>query len=76
MPVPERRWADISVDFVVNLPESEGYKNVMVVVDRLSKYRYLILCSKIEALDVARMFLRHVWCNYGLPDTIVSNRGR
>ena len=76
MPVPERRWADISVDFVVDLPESEGYKNVMVVVDRLSKYRYLIPCSKMEAPDVARMFLRHVWCNHGLPDTIVSDRGR
>jgi hypothetical protein len=75
LPVPERRWADISVDFVVDLPESEGYKNVMVVVDRLSKYRYLIPCSKMEAPDVARMFLRHVWCNHGLPDTIVSDRG-
>ena len=76
LPVPERRWADISVDFVVDLPESEGYKNVMVVVDRLSKYRYLIPCNKMEAPDVARMFLRYVWCNHGLPDTIVSDRGK
>ena len=61
---------------MVDLPESEGYKNVMVVVDRLSKYCYLILCSKMEAPDVVRMFLRYVWCNYGLPNTIVSDRGR
>ena len=33
LPVLERRWQDISVDFVVDLPESEGYTNVIVVVD-------------------------------------------
>ena len=31
----------------------------------------MIPCDKIEASDVARMFLRYVWCNHGLPDTIV-----
>lgn len=30
----------------------------------------------MEASDVARMFLRYVWCNHGLPNTIVSDRGR
>lgn len=75
LPVPERRWQDISVDFVTELPESEGFTNVMVVVDRLSKYRYLIPCKGMEAPDVARMFLRHVWCNHGLPRSIISDRG-
>jgi hypothetical protein len=76
LPVPERRWQDISVDFVVDLPESEGYKNIMVVVDRLSKYRYLIPCKSMEAPEVARLFFRHVWVHHGLPTTIVSDRGR
>ena len=76
LPVPERRWQDISIDFVVDLPESEGCKNIMVVVDRLTKYRYMIPCAKMEAIDVARMFLRYVWCNHGLPDTIISDRGK
>jgi hypothetical protein len=76
LPVPERRWQHISIDFVVDLPESEGCKNIMVVVDRLTKNRYLIPCAKMEAIDVARMFLRYVWCNNGLPDTIISDRGK
>ena len=76
LPIPERRWQDISVDFVVDLPESEGFTNIMVVVDRLSKYRYLIPCSGMEAPDVARLFFRHVWTHHGLPLTIVSDRGR
>jgi hypothetical protein len=76
LPVPQRRWQDVSIDFVVDLPKSEGCKNIMVVVDRLTKYRYMIPCDKMEAVDVAQMFIRYVWCNHGLPDTIISDRGR
>ena len=75
LPIPELRWRDISVDFVVDLPESEGCTNIMVVVDRLTKYRHLIPCSSIRAPDVANLFYQHVWKLHGLPDTIVSDRG-
>ena len=47
----------------------------MVVVDRLSKYRYLIPCARIQAPDVAQLFYRYVWVHHGLPDTIISDRG-
>jgi len=75
LPIAERRWQHISVDFVIDLPESKGYTNIMVVVDRLSKYRYLIPCKEITAPETARLFLRYVWANQGLPTTIVSDRG-
>ena len=74
--IPERRWQDTLVDFVVDLPGSEGFTNVMVVVDRLAEYWYLIPCKGMEASDVAWLFIRHVWVNYGLPMTIVSDWGR
>jgi hypothetical protein len=73
--VPSKRWRDISVDFVVELPESNGCTVIMVVVDRLSKMRHLIPCSEITAPAVARLFLWYVWKLHGLPDTIVSDRG-
>jgi hypothetical protein len=75
LPVPERRWADLSVDFIVDLPPSEGCENIMVVVDRLSKHRHVIGCHDISAPAVARLFLDNVWKHHGLPDTIVSDRG-
>jgi hypothetical protein len=75
LPVPERRWKDISVDFVTELPESEGCTNIMVVVDRLTKYRHLIPCREITAAAVGRLFYRHVWVDHGLPETIISDRG-
>ena len=75
LPIPDRRWQHISMDFVVDLPLSEGCSNILVVVDRLTKYRVLIPCSVMTAPEVAKLFLRHVWVHYGLPETIVSDRG-
>jgi hypothetical protein len=75
LPVPARRWKDISVDFVVELPESQGCTNIMVVVDRLTKMRHFTACPNITAPSIARQFLNDVWKLHGLPDTIVSDRG-
>lgn len=75
LPIPDRSWKDISVDFVTDLPLSEGCMNIMVVVDRLTKYRYLIPCASITAPAMAQLFYRHVWVHRGLPTTIVSDRG-
>jgi hypothetical protein len=61
LPIPIRSWRDISVDFVTDLPKSEGCTNIMVVVDRLTKYQYLIPCASITAPAVAQLFYRHVW---------------
>jgi hypothetical protein len=37
LPIPERPWQDISMDFVTGLPWSNGYDAIWVVVDRLAK---------------------------------------
>jgi hypothetical protein len=60
LPIPIQSWKDISIDFVTNLPESEGCTNIMVVVDQLTKYQYLIPCASITAPAVAQLFYWHV----------------
>lgn len=79
LPIPERPWRHISVDFVGPLPESDGANTIMVVIDRLTKLRHYIPCYAGEGnLDpemTARLFLRHVWKHHGLPESVVSDRG-
>jgi len=37
LPVPKAQWDVVSVDFIVELPDSHGFNTTMVVVDSVSK---------------------------------------
>ena len=75
LPIPSRLWREVSVDFVVDLPESSGCTNLMVITDRLGKGVILEALKTITADDVARIFLRTFYRSHGLPSAIVSDRG-
>ena len=69
-------WVDISVDFITDLPLSNGFNSILTVVDQFSKETEFIPCNKTAmALDTAKLYLFHVWKDHGLPHTIVSDRG-
>ena len=61
LPVAERPWESVSMDFIVALPKSEGFGSVMVVVDRFTKYATFIPTSADCKVDeVARLFFKNV----------------
>ncbi|KAH9328294.1 hypothetical protein KI387_000402, partial [Taxus chinensis] len=45
LPIPIRPWVSVSLDFITQLPESDGKTSIMVVVDRFSKYATFIPCA-------------------------------
>ncbi len=44
LPVSEQRWQDISLNFIIDLSESDESNAILTVIDRLSKERHYILC--------------------------------
>ena len=75
MPIPIQKWRDISIDFIVDLPSSNRFMNIIVVVNRLIKMQYIILIDLINAVLVAKYFVRYIFKLYRLPNLIISNYG-
>jgi hypothetical protein len=69
-----QRWRNILINFVVDLLSSNGFMNIMVVVNRLMKIRYMIFIKSIDAILVAEYFVKYVFKLYRLPNLIISNR--
>jgi hypothetical protein len=79
-PIPStdpRPYSQISVDLITDLPPSNGFDSIMVVVDHgLSKGVTLSPCNKtISAEGVADIFLERVFSRFGLPKKLISDRG-
>ena len=65
--IPDRVWEDISINFIVGLSKFEGY-DVLVVVDRLSKYALFIpLKHLFGAKVVVVVFMREIIRLHGCP---------
>jgi transposase InsO family protein len=66
----------ISVDFIVELPESHKYDAIMCIVNSLTKHAHVIPTqTTINAEGTALLFLKEVWKHHGTPRVVVSDRG-
>lgn len=77
LPIPDKVWEHISLDFIDGLPLSLGKDCIMVVVDRLTKVGHFIALSHpYSATTVAQLFLDNIYKLHGMPQTIVSDRDK
>jgi len=74
--IPDHCWQIILVDLITELPQSQGYNAIMVVVDCLSKCAHAIpMTSDVMASGVAWLFRNHIWKLHGLPEEFINNQG-
>jgi len=73
---PDRPCKSLAMDFITDLPESEGYDTILVVIDRLTKMSHFIPCSKdLDARQFANLSMREIVRLHGLPHDIITDRG-
>jgi len=74
LPIPEKIWEDISMDYINGLPNSRGKKTIFVVVDRLSKYAHFIAISHpYTAMSIVQVFFENIFKLHGMPKSIVCD---
>ncbi|CAM8880125.1 unnamed protein product [Rhodiola kirilowii] len=75
LPIPNGIWESISLDFIEGLPPSFNKHCILVVVDRLSKNAHFIALSHpYTAIEVAQVFLDHIFKLHGMPQNVISDR--
>ncbi|KAI4885455.1 hypothetical protein NFI96_014403 [Prochilodus magdalenae] len=76
LPVPNRPWSHIAVDFVTDLPKSQGMTVILIVIDRFSRgVRFVPFPQLPSAFQTAECLFNHVFRFFGIPEDIVSDRG-
>jgi hypothetical protein len=75
--VPEWKWEEIGMDFIVGLPRTlKGYDSIWVIVDRLSKVAHFIpVKTTYKGSQLAELYMARIVCLHGVPKKIVSDQG-
>ncbi|GJZ61511.1 putative reverse transcriptase domain-containing protein [Tanacetum coccineum] len=72
--IPQWKWDNITMDFVMKLPKSsQGYDTIWVIVDRLTKSAIFVPMRETDPMEkLARMYLKEVVTRHGIPVSIIS----
>jgi hypothetical protein len=75
--IPNWKWEDINMDFIVGLPlTGRKFDSIWVIVDRFTKSAHFIpvhTCYTVE--KYVEIYITRVLCLHGVPKMIVSDRG-
>ena len=76
LPIPERPWNSISMDFIEKLLSSSRFDTILVIVDQLTKQVIFIPAhNTIMSTDLACLFVLHVFSKHSVPSHVTSDRG-
>jgi transposase InsO family protein len=75
--VPEWKWEEIDMDFIMGLPRTQsGYDSIWVIVDRLVKVAHFIpVKTTYSGPQLAELYMSRIVCLHGVPKKIVYDRG-
>lgn len=69
-------WSHKVLNFVTDLPEFSGYIVILLFLDHFSCVLRLIFLPVLStAFEVPELLFNHVFCNFSIPEDVVSDRG-
>nr|GEW67729.1 reverse transcriptase domain-containing protein [Tanacetum cinerariifolium] len=74
--IPERKWDNITMDFITKLPRTKsGHDTIWVIVDRLTKSAYFLATHEdCSTKKLARLYIDEIIAWYRVSVSIISNR--
>ena len=73
--VPDQRFSHCHVDIVGPLPESEGFKYILTIIDRTTRQLSALPLKEPSAKSCSQAFLLHYVALYGIPSACTSDQG-
>jgi hypothetical protein len=75
LPIPDRPWQLIGINFMGPLPKSNDCNYLMVVIDCLTSHVHLVPpTTMVTGKGIAWLFLKEIVRLHGVLDSIVSDR--
>jgi hypothetical protein len=74
--IPEWKWEDICMNFIMGLPHTlHGYNSIWVIVDHLTKSAHFIpVSTTYRVRQYAELYMSHIVCYHGISKTIIFDR--
>ena len=78
VPIGSRPWERVAIDFIGPLTASKnnGYRYILVVIDYFTKWAEAFPLVNLEADSTAQILVEQVFCRYGIPLCLHSDRGQ
>jgi hypothetical protein len=75
--VPESKWEEIAMDFIVGLLRTQsGYNSFWVIVDRLTKVaNFIPIKTTYSGPQLVELYISRIVYLHRVPKKIVSDRG-
>ena len=74
LPIPDRPWQSVGLDFMGPLPKSKGYDYLLAVIDRCTSQVHLLpMTTRATGKAVARLFFMEIVRLHGMLESIVSD---
>lgn len=75
IPIPLQPFEVVSMDFIPELPISGEFDNILVIIDKLTKYVIFVPTNtRVTEEEMARLFFKHVISKFGIPRQVISDR--